>query len=71
MSMSLTVDLKESGGQRDPNFPEYYFNACGLPYAADTLDGLIAAPKKGGGYADPNSCESGHPYFMPINMPLF
>lgn len=44
MSISLTIDLKESGGQRDPRFPEHYFNAYGLPSVAADLDRLITAP---------------------------
>lgn len=46
MSMLLTVNLKESGGQKDPDHPGpagpgNYFNAGGLPYAAVDLDRLI------------------------------
>jgi len=42
--MSLTVDLKESGGQRDPEFPDSYFNGYGLADAAFDLDRLITEP---------------------------
>jgi hypothetical protein len=41
MSMCLTIDLKQSGGQLDPRFPGSYFNAYGLADAAWDLDRLI------------------------------
>ncbi len=49
MSMSLTVELKQSGCQCNPDdpgpaSPENYFNAGGLPYAAMDLDRLIDRP---------------------------
>ena len=41
MSMTLTIELSESGFQRDPEFPDSYFNAGALPYISYELDKLI------------------------------